>query len=236
MTGRFVWAMDPEYKFKISNIYIFWRSPALIGSPGSVAYFGLLSYILMDSFPAFRKKKYVPALLLIFSFIRSAYLIFILYEVLKYFTKKKNLVRLVVIVKYSLPVTMVLLLIFYRYQLFSTRSIFERIKNWDKLVNLDFNFFYGGGIGEVGAAVRGVGFNATLDSYWLLMIASLGIFGFLMSMLYVYSKSKKDNKTLILLFSFFIAGVFITYTQSIAFLALFPLFFIREINQQTTSE
>ena len=48
LTGRYFWGIDPEYKFKMSNLSKFWRSPALIGSPGSAGYFGLIVYSFID--------------------------------------------------------------------------------------------------------------------------------------------------------------------------------------------
>ena len=48
ITGRYQWGIDTEYKFKISNFYKFWRSPALIGDAASVGYFSVLAYLFMD--------------------------------------------------------------------------------------------------------------------------------------------------------------------------------------------
>jgi hypothetical protein len=67
ITGRYQWGIDPEFKFKISNFYKFWRSPALIGDAASVGYFSVIGYLLMDQNKKFKNKKYIALFPLIFS-------------------------------------------------------------------------------------------------------------------------------------------------------------------------
>lgn len=227
LTGRFVWGNDPEYRFKISNFFKFWRSPALIGDAASVGYFGLISYLLMDRSEKYKGKKWLSLMLMIFSFVRSAYLVYVIYECLKFFSKRKNLERLVIILKFSLPLTLIVGFFLSKHNFLSVYSVFARINHWINDIDVKFNLLFGFGIGKVGSSVRGSGFSATLDNYWLLLIISIGLIGVIFAILFVLSKSKKDNKFIFMLFSFMIGGIFITYTQGIVFLSLFPLFFLR---------
>jgi RsiW-degrading membrane proteinase PrsW (M82 family) len=108
-----------------------------------------------------------------------------------------------------------------------------RIDNWINNIDTDFNLFFGGSLGKVGAAARGEGFIATLDSYWLLLLMSIGIIGIFLSLLFMYEKAKHKMQTLFFTIAFFIAGFFITLTQSIPFLVLFPLLFIKKVKPNT---
>jgi hypothetical protein len=227
ITGRYVWGIDPEYKFKISNFYNFWRSPALVGNAGSVGYFSVLSYLLMDQYSKFKKKKYIALFPLIFSFVRSAYLILIVYEFFKFFTKKKNLRKLILILKVAVPIVIFMTVYLANYDVFSTASLFERLYLWKNQISVNYNIFYGGEMGNVGGGARGSGFLETLDSYWLLMIISSGLIGIIISILFIYEKSKKNNKFLFILNAFFLAGFLVNLTQSIVFLVLFPMLFIK---------
>lgn len=235
LTGRYFWGIDPEYKFKMSNFSKFWRSPALIGSPGSAGYFGLIVYFFMDRDEKYKKKKWISLMLMILSFVRSAYLVFVIYEGLKFFTKRKNLLRLVLVLKYSLPLLVLAGFYLSKYNLLSTKSIFIRFSHWSNDIDVNFNLLFGGGIGKVGNAVRGSGFKATIDSYWFLLLISIGFIGIFLAVLFIINKRKQDNKFIIMLFSFMIGGVFITYTQGIVFLSLFPLFFLK-INKNQSNK
>ena len=96
-----------------------------------------------------------------------------------------------------------------------------------------FNILFGGAIGNVGGGVRGGGFIETLDSYWLFMFLSSGLVGIITVILFIYEKRKKQNKFLFILISFLLSGLFINLTQSIVFLVLFPLLFIKIKNDDS---
>lgn len=226
ITGRYQWGIDPEYKFKISNFYKFWRSPALIGDAASVGYFSAISYILMDQNDVFKRKKYLALYPLIFSFVRSAYLVFLVYEFLKFFTQKKNLRILILVLKVGIPVLIATGLILARFDILSTESLVERLYLWNSNIDIAFNPIFGGAIGEIGGGARGEGFIATLDSYWLFLYYSSGIIGILLFLLFVLQKAKNNNRFLFVMIAFMLAGFFVSLTQSIVFLALFPLFFL----------
>ena len=228
ITGRYQWGIDPEYKFKISNFYKFWRSPALIGDAASVGYFSVLGYLLMDQNEKFKNKKYIALFPLIFSFVRSAYLVFLLYEFLKFFTKKKNLKILGLIFKIGIPFLILFGIILSKYNILSLESLYHRFYLWDNKTEVSYNTLFGGAMGNVGGGVRGEGFIATIDSYWLFLLFSAGFVGVILTILFVYEKSIKTSKSLFTIISFFIAGFFITLTQSIPFLVLFPLLFIEK--------
>lgn len=227
ITGRYHWGIDPEYKLKISNFYKFWRSPALIGDAASVGYFSVIGYLLMDQNEKFKNKKYLALFPLIFSFVRSAYIVFFVYEFLKFFTKKKNLKILVLIFKIGSPLLLIFGFILSKYDIFSLESLQTRFYLWGNKTEIEYNSLYGGAIGNVGGAVRGQGFIATIDSYWLFLLFSSGLIGISLSVLFIYEKSIKTNKFLFILISFLLAGLFVNLTQSLVFLALFPLLFIR---------
>ena len=235
ITGRYQWGVDPEYKIKMSNFFKFWRSPALIGEAASVAYFSVIGYLLMDQNKKFKNKKYIALFPLIFSFVRSAYLVFFLYESLKFFTKKKNLKILVLIFKIGVPLLLILGFVLSKYDILSLESLQQRFYLWENNTEIDYNSFFGGAIGNVGGGARGQGFISTIDSYWLFMLFSSGIIGISLTILFIYEKSIKTNKFLFILLSFLFAGFFVSLTQSLVFLALFPLLFIRFKKQTLTT-
>ena len=187
----------------------------------------MLSYLLMDQYSKFKKKKYIALFPLIFSFVRSAYLILIVYEFFKFFTKKKNLRKLILILKVAVPIVIFMTVYLANYDVFSTASLFERLYLWKNQISVNYNIFYGGEMGNVGGGARGSGFVETLDSYWLLMIISSGLIGVIISILYIYEKSKKNNRFLFILTAFFLSGFLVNLTQSIVFLVLFPMLFIK---------
>ncbi|WOD45049.1 hypothetical protein [Hwangdonia lutea] len=228
LTGRYRWGNDTEYKFKISSFLYFWRSPGLIGSPGNVGYFGLIAYLLFDQDDTYKKKRVFAIILAIVGFVRSVYVVLIIYWFLKFMLTKKNLKKL----KYALPyIFPILLLAGYFLDtkgMLDLTSLFMRIDHWIYDIPVDYNVLFGGGIGEAGGAVRGEGFVATLDSYWLLMLLSVGLVGIVLLVLFVYEKAKGNNKLIYALIGFLLAGLFITLTQGMAFLVLFPLLFLKK--------
>jgi hypothetical protein len=227
ITGKYQWGIDPEYKFKISNFYKFWRSPALIGDAASVGYFSVIGYLLMDQNEKFKNKKYIALFPLVFSFVRSAYIVFFIYEFLKFFTKKKNLKILVLIFKIGMPLLLIFGFFLSKYDVLSLESLQERFYLWGNETEIEYNSLFGGAIGNVGGGARGQGFIATIDSYWLFLLFSSGLMGIGLTILFVYEKSIKTNKFLFILISFLFAGLFVSLTQSLVFLALFPLLFVR---------
>ena len=229
MTGRFLWGVDPEYGFKISNFSMFWRTPALIGNPASLGFFSVLTYLLMDQDENFKKRKYFSLIPLIFSFVRSVYLILIVYEFLKFFTKKKNLKKLIFIFKVGIPIVILVIILLAKKSIFSTASLYARFHLWSTELVLDYNVFYGGAIGQIGGAARTVqdSFIQTVDSYWFYLLLSTGVIGIFMVIIFILDKSKKNNKFLFILIAIFLSGLFVNLTQSIVFLAIFPLLFVK---------
>lgn len=226
VTGNFHWPLDPEYLFKISTFSVFWRSPALMGSAGAAGYFGLISYFLFQQDEVYKKKRWFPLLLVILSFIRSAYLALVIYLLLDFFSKNKNWVKLKNMLPYILPVSALIIFPLFKYNILSMASIGFRINHWINDIDTNFNFLFGGALGKIGGAARGEGFVETLDSYWLLLLMSVGFIGVLLSLLFIYEKAIKNRQILFFTIAFFIAGFFITLTQSIPFLVLFPLLFL----------
>ncbi|PRX56935.1 hypothetical protein [Flagellimonas meridianipacifica] len=228
LTGRFVWPIDMEYKFKISNYYIFWRSPGLIGETAAVGHFGLLCYFLFEEDEVYRKKKVFAFLLILVAFVRSVYLIFLFYYLFQFFLKKKNLFKLNIILPYLVGLVILVAIPLYFFKFLSLYSIVARVNHWVNDLEVEFNLLFGGAIGNVGGAARGVGFVSTLDSYWLLMLVSTGLIGIALIVLFLIEKANNNQRLKIILISFLIGAFFITITQSIPFLVLFPLLFLKK--------
>lgn len=227
LTGRYKWGNDTEYKFKISSFLYFWRSPGLIGSPGNVGYFGLLTYLLFDQNEKYKKKVVLPIILAIAGFVRSVYVVLVIYWVLKFFLTKKNLRIIKQAFPYFIPVFLIVGYFLYAKGVLDLTSLFMRIDHWVNDITVDYNVFLGLSIGEAGGAVRGDGFIATLDNYWLLMLISTGLVGVVLLIIFLYDKSSGNIKLRYALIGFLFAGLFVTLTQGISFLVLFPMLFLR---------
>lgn len=230
MTGRFIWDMDPDYKFKITNFVgtKLWRTPGLVGEAGSLAYFSLLAYILMDRDERYKKKKILALVLTFLCFTRNAYMVVTIYIIIKFAFQKKNFVKLYLILKYSLPFIILGLIYVSQLKLFSIKSVYIRIHHWVNDIEVPFNIFYGGAAGMSGAAVRGKGFAAVLDNYYLLMLFSIGIIGIFFMFVYVYEKARWNRNLSIFCISLSFTAIFIVLTHGIPFLVLFPLLFIKK--------
>lgn len=228
VTGRFIWPIDPEYKFKISNFYKFWRSPGLIGEAAAVGYFGLISFFLFVEDETYKNKAIFPLLLTLLCFVRSVYLVLIIFIVFKFLLKKQNLRKMEFIIPFLIPATILVSIPLYIYNFLSIKSILMRIQHWTQDIEVKFNWLIGGAIGMVGGAVRGEGFVATLDSYWLLMLFSVGALGILLLMIFLYTKTRNNKNLKIILIAMIFTSFFVTITQSIPFLVLFPLLFLKK--------
>ena len=115
----------------------------------------------------------------------------------------------------------------YNSNLLSSESFFMRIDHWVNNISMKFNWFFGGAIGKVGGAARGEGVIATIDSYWFLILMSTGVLGISLIIIYLYEKSLGNQQLKIILIGFFFACFFVTITQSMSFLVLFPLLFLK---------
>ena len=233
LTGSYKWGVDPVYKFQITNFLSrFWRSPAGVGSSGALAYFALFTYILMDRDSKYKWKKALAFILLFSSFTRSALLAFLIYYLLNFILQRKNYKKIILIATYGFPLLIIGVFALNKLDVFSTYSFFMRLKIWFTELNVDFNFIYGGAIGNVGSALeRGSGPEAVLDSYWLMMLFSSGLLGILIWLLFFYEKAKRMNKNLIAVLCVIISGFFITLSQAIPFLVMFPMLFLGKKDQ-----
>ncbi|SHI70134.1 hypothetical protein [Algibacter luteus] len=230
LTGRFIWDMDPDYKFKITNFAgtKFWRTPGIVGEAGSLAYFSLLTFVLMDMDEKYKVKKYFALALTFLCFTRNAYLVILLYIIIKFAFQKKNFVKIYLILKYSIPFIVLVVIYVAQLKLLSVKSVYYRINHWINDINVPYNIFYGGAVGKSGAAVRGEGFAAILDNYYLLMLFSIGIIGILLMILFIYEKARPYRNLSIFCISLSITAIFIVLTHGIPFLVLFPLLFIKK--------
>ncbi|WP_299713017.1 hypothetical protein [uncultured Tenacibaculum sp.] len=227
LTKRYYWGVDPLYNFQIGTFYSFLRSPALIGNAPSVGFFSFLAYVLMDNEKRFKFKKKIAFFPLFFSFSRSVYVMIFLYEMFKFFTKKEHLKKLVLVLKIIVPIVIFGLIFLSKFKILSTASLKARFYLWQNKINIDYNVLFGGAIGKVGGAARGNGFISILDSYWLFLMMSIGIIGIVLTILFFYEKSRRENRILFTLIAVSIAGIFVNLTQSIVILTLLPILFLK---------
>lgn len=228
ITGRYQWGIDEDYKFQIS-VFLkkFWRSPGIVGSSGAMAYFAFLSFVLMDGISKYRFKKWIAFILLFFTFTRSALLAFFIYWALTFFLRKENFSKLILLIKVGIPIIGLIFIVLNYYNFLSLKSFFIRLDVWFNRIQVDYNLLYGGAIGNLGGAVRGEGMIAVIDSYWLMMLYSAGLLGIILWVTFFYEKAIGSNKVLICCLSLIIAGFFVTFTQAITFLVLFPILFLK---------
>lgn len=224
MTGRFFWPFDPLLKFKISTfIGGFYRSPGLIGDSTSLGYFGVFSFYII-SHSKIKKFLWIPLVLVFLSFTRSAYLVVIIYFLLQVLSHKKYLKWAIALI----PVIIIILIYLISIDLLSLESLWIRIYNWVNVIDLDSNFIFGGNLGNIGsAAPEGSGFAAIMDSYWLYLYHGIGLLGIGLVIYFFFKKIAYTKDNLFILIGLVVAGLFVTYSQSIPFLVFFPLLAVK---------
>lgn len=226
ITGRFQWGTDEISKFQISGfLSTFLRSPGAVGSSGALAYFAVFSYFFFDIKRRQNFKKILAFTLLLSTFTRSALLCLFVYEGFKFISHKKNLKKLVYYGKILVPLFIVGIIIIAQLQVFSTTSLYMRLEMWTEELQVDYNWLFGGAIGEVGGTVRGEGVESVLDNYWLFMLYSTGLLGIFLWFVFFYEKSKVSRKKFYFTIGIICSGGFVMLTQAIPFLVMFPLLF-----------
>jgi len=220
LTGRYFWPTDPLLKFKISTfVGGFYRSPGLIGESASVGFFGVFSFFLILH-SQYKRYFWIPLILVLLSFTRSAYLVLIIYGLLLILKKKKYL-RIAIRIS---PLIIGALFYAIYINLFDIRSLWMRIDNWINKIDLNSNVLFGGNLNRIGStAADGSGFESVFDNYWLFLYHGIGLFGIFLVLIFLSKKKFFTNSTFYISISLFISGLFITYTQSIPFLVFFPL-------------
>lgn len=226
LTGRYQWGVDEITNFQISNyLGMFWRTPAAVGSSGALAYFALFSYLFFDIKKNQNFKKLLAFMLLFSTFTRSALLCLVVYEGLKYFSLKSNIIKLIKYGKILIPVFIAFVVVAYYLNVFSIESLLMRFDIWTKKINVDYNWLFGGSIGDVGGAIRGEGEEAILDNYWLFMLYSTGLLGIVIWLIFFLEKAKVSKKKFYFTIGIICSGGFVMLTQAIPFLVMFPLLF-----------
>ena len=225
-TGRFVWGHDKEYNFKISFFYNLIRSPGLIGESANVGFFGLFTFWFFTKDVIFKKYSFLPLVLAILSLTRSVYLSLSIVVIIKLLNNKRALSFLskhVWEVVFSIiPIVIVL----WRYNIFEAESLFIRFKDWGEKLNFNLSYLIGGELGTIGSGVRGESNLETLDSYWITTFLSFGITGVILILFFIKSKMPKDVELSVFMFALALSGFFVTLTQSIVFLVMFPIIFL----------
>jgi hypothetical protein len=220
LTGRFYWGQDPLLKFKTSAFLGFGlRSPGLIGESAALGYFGAFSFLIVSK-SKLKIFSWIPLTLVLLSLTRSAYIIIVVYFLFVIFSKKKN----IKLALYFSPLLVIFVIGMFKLGLFDVVSLIMRLSLWCSKVNLDSSFLFGGNLNNVGsAAPQGAGFLAILDSYWLLLYHGLGALGIVLVLYYFLKRIWYLKSNMFFLIGLIIAGLFVTFTQSIVFLVFFPL-------------
>lgn len=235
LTGEFFWGNHPEYKFKISNFLRskLYRVPGLVGEAAALGHFGVFSFFLLKSHKKYKYLAYLSLIPVAFCFIRSVYVVLILYYLLFGISTNKRFARFTL---YSLPFLPILLLVMVRYRLLDLESLMMRFDFWQSKISVDYNFWYGGAIGEVGGAATTGGFEDTIDNYWLFLLFSLGVFGIILVLTFFYEKLKQKRELIFIMVAVGISGLFVTLTQSLVILCFVPLLFMNYNNLKSRNE
>jgi hypothetical protein len=119
----------------------------------------------------------------------------------------------------------------YSYNIFEAESLFIRIEDWGKTAKPVSSYLFGGELGKIGTAVIEADGQSILDSYWLTTFLSFGVLGVILIVSFINSKHSKHSKDIelsVFLIAIGLSGFFVTLTQSITFLVMFPLIFLKK--------
>lgn len=228
VTGRFVWGNDPEYNFKISFFYNFIRSPGLIGESANLGYFGLFSFWFFLKSKEFNKYAIFPFILALLSFTRSVYLSLFLVMLIRVLNTKQVLMFLLKYMWVIFSLIFFFVIVLYNYNIFEAESLFIRIENWGESAKFSSSYLFGGELGKIGTAVIEGGGPNVLDSYWITTLLSFGILGVILIVSFINNKQSKDIELSVFFIAIALSGFFVTLTQSITFLVMFPLIFLKK--------
>jgi hypothetical protein len=228
VTGRFVWGNDPEYNFKISFFYNFIRSPGLIGESANLGYFGLFSFWFFLKSKTFNKYAIFPFILALLSFTRSVYLSLFLVLLIRVLNTKQVLKFLLKYMWVIFSLIFFFVLVLYNYNIFESESLFIRIEDWGENAKFSSSYLFGGELGKIGTSVIEGGGPNVLDSYWITTLLSFGILGVILIVSFINNKQSKDIELSVFLIAIALSGLFVTLTQSMTFLVMFPLIFLKK--------
>lgn len=228
LVGESFWGIHEDFKFKFSDFtgvsFIkLYRVPALVGESAALGHLGLISFFLLKDHKKYKYLSYISLVLVALCFTRSVYLVLIVYYLLLGMSSSKRFQKFVL---YGLLLIPILIVVLLRYGLFDIKSLYMRFDFWNELMEIDFNFIYGGAIGSVGLASAMDGFINVIDNYWLFLIFSIGIIGVVLVIFFFYEKTRYKKDLAFITIAFLISGLFITLTQSLVFLSLYPLLFL----------
>lgn len=220
LTGKYYWPIDPELKFKISTFLTgIYRSPAIIGESASVGFFGVFSFFFIFH-SKYKKYFWVPIILVLLSFTRSAYLALVIYAILLILNTKKYFN---VAIK-TLPILIIIFVYAVYSKFLNLESLWMRIDNWFNKINIQSNLFFGGALNKIGvSAPKSSGFAAIIDNYWLYLYYGIGLIGILLVLYFLYKKYNTNKNLLFFTIGIMTSSLFISINQSIPFLVLFPL-------------
>lgn len=228
VTGRFIWGNDPEYNFKISFFYNFIRSPGLIGESANLGYFGLFSFWFFLKSKEFNKYAIFPFLLALLSFTRSVYLSLFLVFLIRVLNNRRVLKFLLKYIWVIFLLILFFVVLLCSYNIFEAESLFIRIEDWGKKAKSSSSYLFGGELGKIGTAVIEDDGLSILDSYWLTTLLSFGVLGVILIVSFIKNKHHKDIELSVFLIAIALSGFFVTLTQSITFLVMFPLIFLKK--------
>lgn len=237
LTGRYIYPIDPELKFKISHISGILRSPALIGESASFSYFAAISFVIFDLVKC-RKGKIIALLNIFFAFTRSGYLFIGAYTMLNFVRKlnfkKKYTIRSITISVITIVVLSISGFVFLNKsqeftEIISSRSsTSERFEVWEDIRNSGINenildSLVGGGLGEIGSSYKGNGILKVFDNTWIYLYYQIGFMGLTLWVVFLFVESSKNDSKLIIILSTFLSMLFINIFQSECVIALLPI-------------
>jgi hypothetical protein len=119
-------------------------------------------------------------------------------------------------------------LLLYNYNIFEAESLFIRIEDWGENAKFSSSYLFGGELGKIGTSVIEGGGPNVLDSYWITTLLSFGILGVILIVSFINNKQSKDIELSVFLIAIALSGLFVTLTQSMTFLVMFPLIFLKK--------
>ena len=238
LVGESFWGIHKEYKFKFSDFvgvsFIkLYRVPALIGESAALGHFGLISFFLLKDHKKYKFLSFFSLIIVALCFTRSVYVVLIVYYLLLGISSSKKFQKFVLYGFFLIPIIIFAMI---KYGLFDIKSLLMRFDYWNDLMVIDFNFIYGGAIGSVGLASAMDGFINVIDNYFLFLIFSIGVIGVILILAFLYEKTRFKKDLAFITIAFMVSGLFITLTQSLVFLSLYPLLFMNYNNLKSRNE
>lgn len=237
LTGRYIYPVDKELKFKVSHISGILRSPALIGESASFSYFAAISFVIFDLYKC-KKGKIVSLVNVFFAFTRSGYLFISMYIIVT-FIRRFNIKKQKSINSITFSIIFIILCALigggiiseskeFTTIISSSSSTNERLQVWESIREQNINenimeSLIGGGLGEIGNAYNGYGALKVFDNTWIYLYYSIGFIGLGLLVIFLLRETHNNYNKLAIILGLFLSMVFINIFQSECIIALLPI-------------